>query len=371
MNMPHDDLKYDLNVPGTTLILDEVAEASGSDNFTLVPTPSTSPDDPLNWSQGRKWIQLGCIVAYVLAACLCAGCLYAIYGPVSDATGLSLAQINSGVGFVYLFEGLMALFTLPLTLCIGKRPVYIASCLLIAVFPFALGAVSNNGAWIGLCIIFGFSASPLFVAPEASLSSVVSYSTTTNLTSVLLPRARASVWHLRCDDVRWCSPRTSVFGIHLRLARLARSTIHGRRFRAPCRNLPICLPGGDKLQTPHQSSDDRVQRSCGRDRPASDERKDEQRKGGHCRGQGRAYCCCCSGNALQRPYHFPVARTPPVQIVRHLKVFWRDPTPRHRPAHPHVALTDHLVVRSHFRHLPNLLQLHGGLVLWCTLSTSI
>lgn len=71
--MPSEDLKHDLDVPGTTVLLDTSAEAGGSDNFTLVPTPSSSLEDPLNWSKARKWLQLACIVAYVLSADLNAG----------------------------------------------------------------------------------------------------------------------------------------------------------------------------------------------------------------------------------------------------------------------------------------------------------
>jgi hypothetical protein len=52
----------DLDVPGTTRILDESGEIVGSKNFTLVPEPSADPNDPLNWSPGRKRIQLACIV---------------------------------------------------------------------------------------------------------------------------------------------------------------------------------------------------------------------------------------------------------------------------------------------------------------------
>lgn len=53
----------DLDVPGTTRILDESGDLVGANNnFTLVPEPSADPNDPLNWSPGRKRIQLACIV---------------------------------------------------------------------------------------------------------------------------------------------------------------------------------------------------------------------------------------------------------------------------------------------------------------------
>ncbi|KAL1413791.1 hypothetical protein Q8F55_001574 [Vanrija albida] len=173
--MTSSTLKDDLTVPGTTVILDEQAEASGTNNFTLVPTPSDDPADPLNWTTGRKWLCCACMVLYVMAVCFNAGCLYPIYGPLSEKTGISLAQINTGVGYFYLIEAVCALFVLPLTIAIGKRPVFIVSCACAAIFPFTLSQVTSNAQWVGLCVANGFFLSPLFVAPEAVLSDVFFY----------------------------------------------------------------------------------------------------------------------------------------------------------------------------------------------------
>lgn len=52
-----------LDIPGTTRILDERGEVIGSGAaITLVPTPSSDPEDPLNWSQTRKNIHLACVI---------------------------------------------------------------------------------------------------------------------------------------------------------------------------------------------------------------------------------------------------------------------------------------------------------------------
>lgn len=168
------DLKYDLEVPGTSVILDEAGETVASNNYTLVPTPSADPADPLNWSQGRKYLNLACVVLYTTATCFCAACLYSIYEPVSLETGLTLSQLNAGIGYLYLCMGLFGIVSQPLALAIGKRPVYIVSCLVGSVFPFWLTRVKSNGEWIGSCIVTGFFTSILFVLPEASVSDVVS-----------------------------------------------------------------------------------------------------------------------------------------------------------------------------------------------------
>lgn len=64
--MRHSEPDLGLDVPGTTRLLDERGEAIGGNNFTLVPEPSTDPEDPLNWSQKRKHLQLACIIMCVL-----------------------------------------------------------------------------------------------------------------------------------------------------------------------------------------------------------------------------------------------------------------------------------------------------------------
>jgi len=170
------DIRHDPSVPGTSVILDEQIqhESARSNNFTLVPTPSADPADPLNWSQPRKWLYTACVVLYTTAVCFCVGCLYSIYDPLGAATGLSLAQLNAGIGYLYLCIGLFGIITQPLALAIGKRPVYIISCLAGAVYPFWITKVKSNGEWIGCCIFNGFFTSILFVLPEASISDVVS-----------------------------------------------------------------------------------------------------------------------------------------------------------------------------------------------------
>jgi hypothetical protein len=51
-----------LDIPGTTRILDERGEIIGTGTITLVLTPSSDPEDPLNWSQSRKNLHLACVI---------------------------------------------------------------------------------------------------------------------------------------------------------------------------------------------------------------------------------------------------------------------------------------------------------------------
>lgn len=55
-------------VPGTVQLIDideqlAARHAKGHKDIILVPTPSADPDDPLNWSPGRKRLALICVLS--------------------------------------------------------------------------------------------------------------------------------------------------------------------------------------------------------------------------------------------------------------------------------------------------------------------
>jgi hypothetical protein len=144
-----DDLKNDLNVPGTKVIIDDTTSATGSDNFKLTPVPSSDPNDPLNWTLRRKWLYVICMVMWVMASCAGMGSLYPIYDALSEETGLTLDQINTGAGYLYFFQQVWSLFSQPLAVTIGTRPIFIVTCAGLCIFPFCLSLVSTNSQWVG------------------------------------------------------------------------------------------------------------------------------------------------------------------------------------------------------------------------------
>lgn len=55
-------------VPGTVHLVDlegTLANHLGNRDIVLVPTPSGDPEDPLNWSRGRKMVNLTCNMMYL------------------------------------------------------------------------------------------------------------------------------------------------------------------------------------------------------------------------------------------------------------------------------------------------------------------
>lgn len=123
-------------IPGTVHLVDlegtiRAKHASGTQlkDVVLVPTPSSDPDDPLNWSPKRKWLSTASQSMYTLMVGIASAAIYSVLEPISKDTGLTLGDLNSGTGYMFLFFGWGCLFWQAIALQYGKRPVYLFSML--------------------------------------------------------------------------------------------------------------------------------------------------------------------------------------------------------------------------------------------------
>lgn len=104
-----DNVGEDRFPPGTTRLIDVNGSvisqhASGSDekDIILVPCPSNDPEDPLNWTQKRKWLATSCIIVYTVMVAIPSSAVYSVVTPIREATHLSLADINNGTGIMVI-----------------------------------------------------------------------------------------------------------------------------------------------------------------------------------------------------------------------------------------------------------------------------
>ncbi|KAF4464169.1 HOL1 substrate-H+ antiporter [Fusarium albosuccineum] len=165
-------------IPGTVHLVDsqgnmESQHAQGAEHdIVLVPAPSSHPDDPLNWSPRRKYLSAFCMAAYVLVIGICSSALYSTLGPLSDATGLTYNDLNSGTGYMFLFFGWGCIIWQAIAVQYGKRPVYLlttAGTLGVMVWqPY----VRSNGEWIATKILQGIFGAPMESLAEITVSDV-------------------------------------------------------------------------------------------------------------------------------------------------------------------------------------------------------
>ncbi|KAJ4367292.1 hypothetical protein N0V83_006873 [Neocucurbitaria cava] len=161
-------------VPGTVHLVDTGHDVhgkhlGGDKDIVLVPQPSSDPEDPLNWSPRRKGMAIGMVYCYTLGVAISTAVQYSVLTPISDDTGLTIAELNLGTGLMFLFLGWANLIWQPLALTFGRRGVYVISSFL-CIWPVLWSAYSKSaGEWYAHRIILGIFAAPIESLPEVSV----------------------------------------------------------------------------------------------------------------------------------------------------------------------------------------------------------
>lgn len=158
-------------VPGTTHLVDIEEKTK---DIVLIPTPSDDPNDPLNWTKTRKYLHVICVVVYVFATGIPGTCIYSILTDIaaSDGIHITVAELNAGTGYNFLFLGLGCLIFQPLAMQYGKRPVYLFSTLACAMLSLWQPYIKSNGVWIISKILAGIVTAPIEALPEATISDL-------------------------------------------------------------------------------------------------------------------------------------------------------------------------------------------------------
>jgi MFS family permease len=162
MSNPHPNV-----VPGTIYLVD-----NNQDEIILNPKPSSDPEDPLNWKPWRKQRAVLMIYIYILGIGIATTVQYSVLHQISEETGITIGELNTGTGLMFLFLGWGCLIWVPVALVFGRRGVYILSNLL-ALGPMIWTAYSHSaGEWYAHRILLGLFAAPCEALPEISIPDI-------------------------------------------------------------------------------------------------------------------------------------------------------------------------------------------------------
>lgn len=160
------DADFDL-VPGTEHLIDITGHDSTNPHDTsrsdvvLIPRPSGDPNDPLNWSHGRKTLAVCMSYLYVLGTGMATSLQYSVLSDITEDTGISTASLVQGTGLMFLFFGWACLIWQPLALTYGRRGVYLITMLLTIPMMEWTAYSKSSGDWMAHRILIGIIASPI------------------------------------------------------------------------------------------------------------------------------------------------------------------------------------------------------------------
>ncbi|KAH7017225.1 major facilitator superfamily domain-containing protein [Ilyonectria destructans] len=136
--------------------------------------PSTDPDDPLNWVRWRKRLNVSLMLSFVFTTGIGGTAIYSVLDPISQDTGMTIGQLVTGTGYLFLFSGWGNLIWQPLALTFGRRPTIIFSLIGAIAASEWTAWLSEFPSWVAARCLYGFVVAPMLVLPEICIPDLFS-----------------------------------------------------------------------------------------------------------------------------------------------------------------------------------------------------
>ncbi|KAH7116561.1 major facilitator superfamily transporter [Dactylonectria estremocensis] len=141
--------------PGTFLLSDKYHSSDHSTEVIIHPTPTSDPNDPLNWSKWRKGVNFGIACFYVLITFVFLDIGAVAFGPVIAEFGWSLDIFTYGTAAAYAGLAFGCVVFIPFIHRYGRRPIYLLSLIIQLAASIWSAKVQTAGDMIGANIVAG------------------------------------------------------------------------------------------------------------------------------------------------------------------------------------------------------------------------
>lgn len=177
-------------VPGTTNILTQYDHMLGrtdndgtrevtndslkrsSNGVILLPQPTDSPNDPLNWSPFRKYYHFFLMLAFTALTAAISNDASASQESLNEAYGISYDAMNTGAGVLFLFIGWSCIFFAPASSLYGRRISYLICLLAGTLGSVWFGSSTKTADTIWSQAFVGMSESVAESQVQQSLSDI-------------------------------------------------------------------------------------------------------------------------------------------------------------------------------------------------------
>lgn len=170
----HNKYKLDLDVPGTSTLVDEDhhLELAEKGSVVYVPQPSTDANDPLNWSKRWKSVHLVICLLYVLINAAGLNWTSTVYTELMIEFNCTYNELNVTSGMQYLFLAIGCWLSEVGLSLYGKRVTYIVLSLLIVLASVVFAAKETYGGLMAYSVINGLGIAPMDTLVEATIGDV-------------------------------------------------------------------------------------------------------------------------------------------------------------------------------------------------------
>ncbi|KAG5358660.1 putative MFS-type transporter [Yarrowia sp. B02] len=138
--------------PGTVLL-------ETSETIVLQPTPSSDPNDPLNWAKWRKYLNFFIICFFTLMDFTANDVPSVMRPPWRKEFGWSFAELNNTYAISLAGMGLGCPLLVPFANKFGRRPVYLVAAALVVAMVAWMSEMNTIGEAYGAMFILGLSGS--------------------------------------------------------------------------------------------------------------------------------------------------------------------------------------------------------------------
>lgn len=148
-------------------------KAGTGTHSVLVPQPSDSEHDPLNWSPKWKFLAMMCSTLVSFSQGMGPLALAPMFGDYIQAFDSNLTNVVQFTGVAILVLGFSNFIWVPIQTCFGRRPVLIASTLICFGSSIWRAKANSYNSFMGACVLNGIGAGPAETAQPTIIADII------------------------------------------------------------------------------------------------------------------------------------------------------------------------------------------------------